>query len=411
MKKLLTMTFIFIGIFVLTGCKSDPTELIIYSDFAREISEKETYQTEIFSQFEEDNNVVIRFETLGQAQDTFNKIDSEQKAENYTIDLVISHFGTMSEYLDVGYIVDSSDLEDDMDDRTFLSTFDGTTNRGGNRYFFPINSDVYLAYANKKAFDTLPAGLTKAEILAGDYTWEDYVDWGAEIGGTMIHMKALPVKMLTYQIGGMALSNGGEYPVMNDAGNLKAWQDLIAMKDNVHPESATTSDSSALMADESVYLSFELMIPLATAYSAAPAKYEVFPGPLGTSGKAGSIIGGHGIGVVRNAPNQELAEKFIEWFTAPDQIVHAALGTIPTILEATTVLTDDPEDLVIKKGLDTVANANVEGLQMIPLYTSWGDLKGSYDRIYAGIMDGSVTLANLQDKLDEEQDALEALLK
>ena len=413
MKKLLILGIMFIGVFVLTGCKpaEDAVELVIYSDFAREIVEKEVYQTHIFEQFEEDHNVIIRFETLGQAQDTYNKIEVQQQAENYTIDLVISHFGTMAEYLDNGYIVDSSDFEDEMDDRTFLSTFDGTTTKDGNRYFFPINSDVYLAYANKKAFDTLPAGVTKADILAGDYTWEDYAAWGAAIGGTKIHMKALPVKMLTYQIGGMGLSNGGVYPIMNDAGALKAWQDVISMKANIHPESATTSDSSTLMADESVYLSFELMIPLAAAYSAAPAKYEVFPGPLGTSGKAGSIIGGHGIGIVKNAPNQELAEEFIKWFTAPEQIIHAALGTIPTILEATAVLTDDPEDLVIKKGLDTVANANVEGLQMIPLYTSWGDLKGCYDRTYAGIMDGTVDLGNLQAKLDAEQVIMDSLLK
>jgi ABC-type glycerol-3-phosphate transport system substrate-binding protein len=196
---------------------------------------------------------------------------------------------------------------------------------------------------------------------------------------------------------------------MNDAGNLKAWQDLIAMKDYVHPESATTSDSATLMANDSVYLSFELMTPLAQAYAAAPAKYEVFPGPLGTSGKAGSIIGGHGIGIVENAPNQDLAEEFIKWFTAPEQIIYASLGTIPTILEATEALGNDPEDIVIKKGLDTVANANVEGLQMIPEYTSWSDLKGAYDRTYAGIMDGSITLENLQAKLDEEQAYLESL--
>ena len=48
---------------------------------------------------------------------------------------------------------------------------------------------------------------------------------------------------------------------------------------------------------------------------------------------------------------------------------------------------------------------------MIPEYISWGDLKGSYDRIFAGILDGSVTLANLQEKLDAEQVNLEDLKK
>lgn len=414
MKRNLCLIIVTAVVFGLAACgknAEESKELVIFSDFAREVAEKELYQTEIFKKFEEDHNVKIKFETLAQAQDTFNKIDTEQKAKNYTVDLVISHFGTMSDYLDAGYIEDSSTLESSMSDRTFLSTFDGTTKANGNRYFFPINSDVYLAYANKKAFDTLPAGLTKEEILAGDYTWDDYVAWGAAIGGTKVHMKAQPVKMLTYQIGGMALSNGGQYPVMNDAGNKAAWETVIDMKDNIHVGSATTLDSATMMADESVYLSFELMTPLALTYTSAPAKYEVFPGPLGSSGKAGSIIGGHGIGIVKNAPNKELAEEFIKWFTSPEQIVDAALGTIPTIAEASNVLSNDPSDLVIKKGLETVKNANVEGLQMIPLYTSWGDVKGCYDRIYAGIMDGSITKANLQTKLDEEQVKLQALLK
>src|SRR5690606_30812153 len=146
-------------------------------------AEKETYRNEIFEEFEKENNVVIRFETLAQAEDTFNRVDSEQKAGNHTIDLLISHYGTMEDYISAGYMEDVSALEDDMDDRTFLSAFDGSTVSGGKRYFFPINSDVYLSYANKTAFDTLPSGLTKANILAGNYTWSDFAAWAAAIGG------------------------------------------------------------------------------------------------------------------------------------------------------------------------------------------------------------------------------------
>lgn len=411
MKKFLVMLTLIASLVLLASCsEGETTTLVIYSDFGREVVEKELYQTEIFDAFEEAHNVDIQFETLAQAEDTYNKIDTEQKAENYTIDLLISHFGTMADYISAGYVQNVNALEDEMSDRTFLETFDGSTNSGNTRYFFPINSDVYLAYANKDAFDTLPAGVTKEDILAGDYTWEDYVAWGEALGTNSVHMKAEPLKMLLYQIGGMALSNGGSFPVMNDAGNLKAWQDVIAMKDYIHPESATTSDSATLMGNDSVMLSFELMAPLATAYSAAPAKYEVFPGPMGTSDKAGSIIGGHGIGIVKGAPHQEMAEEFIKWFTAPEQIVDAALGTIPTLEEATTALTNDPEDLVIKMGLETVKNANVEGLQMISDYTSWSEVKAVYDSVYTGIMDGSITLANLQSVLDQKQIDLDNLL-
>ena len=409
MKKLLALMFVIVTVMVLVGCKSEPKELVIYSDFAREVAEKETYRNEIFEAFEEEHNVVIRFETLAQAEDTFNKVDTEQKASNHTIDLLISHYGTMEDYISAGYMENVSALEDEMDDRTFLSAFDGSTVSGGNRYFFPINSDVYLSYANKTAFDTLPTGLTKEEILAGNYTWEDFVAWADAIGGNSTMLKGEPLKQLLYQVGGMALSNGGTFPNLNDAGNLKAWQDIIAMKDNIHPESATTLDSATMMSSGSVVLAFDLMTPIANAVNAAPARYEVFPGPRGTSGKAGSIAGGHGIGIVKNAPNKALAEEFIKWFTAPEQIIYAALGTIPTLAEATAELSNDPSDVVIKQGLETLKNANVEGLQMISEFSSWSSVKETYDRIFSGIMAGTITLDNLQTKLNEEKAILEGL--
>jgi hypothetical protein len=62
-------------------------------------------------------------------------------------------------------------------------------------------------------------------------------------------------------------------------------------------------------------------------------------------------------------------------------------------------------------GIETLKNANIEGLQMISQYTDWGALKGTYDRIFVGIMNGSVTTANLQVKLDEEQAKMLALKK
>ena len=414
MKKILAFLMIITTSIALIGCNNEEVELVILSDFGREVIEKETYRTEIFDAFEEEHNVKISFETLAQAEDTFNKIDTEQKAENYTVDLLISHYGTMSDYISEGYMQEVDDLEDEMDDRTFLQTFNGSTNSDGNRYFFPVNSDVYLSYARKEAFDTLPTGLTKDDILAGDYSWADFIAWADAIGDGSVHIKGQATSMLLYEVGGMALSNGGAFPVMNDAGNLKAWQDIIALyeDDSIAAESLTSNVSNEHMvsAESGVKLAFELMAPLATAVSQSPAAFEIFPGPQGTSGKAGSIIGGHGIGIVNNAPNQELAEEFIKWFTAPEQIVHAALGTIPTIEEASDALGNDPEDEVIRQGLATVANANVEGLQMISAYTSWAEVKGVYDTVFTGIMNGTITNANIQATLDDQQDDLEDLL-
>jgi multiple sugar transport system substrate-binding protein len=409
MKKILSIFLIAIAAVVLSACGEQERELVIISDFAREVSEKEIYQNEIFAAFEAEHNVSIRFETTSQAAETFDKLDTEQRAGNHTVDLVISHFGNMVSYLNAGYIEDSSALERAMSDRTFLTTFDGTTKVGNTRYFFPINSDVYLTYANVEAFDYLPDGLTRQQVLDGNYTWDQFVAWANNMPGTRVFFKGSPNGQLLYQVAGKALAHGGTFPNLNDAGNQQAWANVYAMKDAIHPESLTNVTSEQLMANGSTLLAFELMAPLATAYSAAPARYEVFPGPKGMTGSAGSIIGGHGIGVAKNAPNRELAEEFIKWFTAPEQIIYAALGTIPTIQEASAALGNEPRDVVLRKGLETVANARVEGLQMIPEFTDWSALKGTYDRIFEEILDGRINSTNLLARLNEEQAILESL--
>ena len=48
---------------------------------------------------------------------------------------------------------------------------------------------------------------------------------------------------------------------------------------------------------------------------------------------------------------------------------------------------------------------------MISEYTSWSSLKETYDRIFSGIMAGTITNANLQTKLNEEQAILVSLKK
>lgn len=408
MKKFFSILLVVLSFSLLAACGGEETpELVIASVYASEVAEQELYEEELFAPFEEEHGVTIRFEQL-ESSDVQDKLEVERDSEEYTVDLVIEHFGNMVTYLDEGYMQDISDLESSMDDRTFIDAFDTNTHMDGDRYFFPVNADVYITIANADAFDDLPTGLSEEDILAGDYTWDDYVAWGNNLEGTKVFMKAAPENQLTYQIGGMALSHGGEYPVMNDSGNVAAWQDVIDMKDSIHPESKNNASATQLMGDNSTFLAFEHMAVVSTIYTAAPAKYEVFPGPEGSSGKAGSIAAGHGIGIVENAPNQDLAEDFIEFVTSPEKSRHLALGTIPTIEEAE--LGEGAEDEVLEIALSTIANANVEGLQMIGDYSDWSSVKAVYDSVYDGIMDESITSSNLRDELDDMQDDLDDLL-
>lgn len=423
MKKLLVLFAAFAITLSLSACGNDdneteyePSTLVIQSAFAREVTEKETYQTEIFAEFEEMYNVTIEFTTYDAVGALYNKIDTEQQSDNVVSDVLIAHYSDMVNFIENDYVQSLNDLEDTMTDRTFSTAFDSSTNADGERYFFPINTDVYLSIAHIDAFDYLPAGLTKDDVLAGDYTWAQFVEW---CDGTNVKtaLKGESGRLIIYQVGGMALSHtdtvAGTFPNVNSLANQRAWKDILALKAKgaIHAESLNLSSTGALLESGAIQVAFEHLSVVASTYSAAPAQFEVFPGPKGESGKAGTIAGGHGVGIIEGAPNQEMAEKFVDWMTQKEQIVHAALGSIPPLVEATEALGNTPADLVVKMGISTIANANVEGLQMIPLYTEWGGVKAVSDEIFAEIMNGTITTeAQLLTKLDEQQAELEALL-
>jgi multiple sugar transport system substrate-binding protein len=419
MKKLFLLLAAVTISLTLTACGgNEPTTLVISSSFAREVTELEIYQKEIFEQFEEDNNVKIEFTAFSEVGALFDKIDTEQKADEVVTDVLIAHYSDMVNFIEENdYMVSLNDLEDSMTGRTFSTSFDTSTNANGNRYFFPINTDVYLSIARNEAFDYLPSGLTEADVLAGDYTWDQFVEW---CDGTNVKtaIKGQAGKLIIYQVGGMALAHtdtvAGTFPNVNSAANQRAWKQILEMKNNgaIHAQSSTITSAQELLESGAIQVAFEHLSVVGLTYDGAPAQFKVFPGPKGDSGKAGTIAGGHGVGVVKGSPNQELAEKFVEWMTAPEQIVHAALGSIPPLEEATAALGTSPADEVIKQGINTIANSNVEGLQMIPDYTEWGAVKGVSDAIFAEIMDGTITTeAQLLAKLAAQQTALEALKK
>lgn len=419
MKKLLIALFALTLVLVLSACKEDePTVLVIQSSFVREVSEKEIYQDEIFAAFEEEHNVTIELNSYSEVGNLYDKIETEQESGNVTSDLIIAHYSDMVNYkTDNDYVLNLDALETEMDDRTFLDAFESSTFENGSRYFFPINIDVYIGIASNDAFDHLPSGVTEQDVMDGNYTWDDYVAW-ADGDNVMTFIKGLAGSQIIYQIGGMALSHtdtiDGTFPNLNSEANQKAWNDILTMKLNgaIHAESTTVNSAQDLLESGAVQLAFEHQSVVGLTYAGAPAQFKVFPGPKGDSGNAGTIAGGHGIGVVKGAPNEELAKEFIKWITAPEQIVDAALGSTPPLVEATAALGTSPADEVIAMGVATLENSNVEGLQMIPDYTDWGGVKGCSDAVFAKIMDGTITTeAQLLAELNTQQDNLEALLK
>ncbi len=396
------MSFLAAGVLFANGgqeVEEGPTSLIVSSRLWSPASEQKFLIDEIFPQFEAENNCIVKFEILG--DDMLLKRAKMQSATGrVTVDVVIAHSGKMNEWITGGYIEALPVTE--WPGRTFSAAFLDSITSGGKTYFAPVGGDVYLLLANNKALKYLPAG---ADVQ--DITWAQYVDWAVAIaegeGEGKCAVTGVPMKSLIYMYGGMFLSFGGEFPVVNSPGAIEAWKLLTKMQHAYSPTVMTYDNVTMPMKSGETWLTVAHMARMGEAYRSNPSGYVLAPAPRGPKG-IGSIAGVSGFAVLIGAEHRDLALKFIEFMTRPDIAVEVARGTggfLPPIDEAIAVLGDTPTDEVIKKGVMVLQNGVVSGLPVSD-YTSWGAVKQVYDDIFKemiiekGVFDQAIVDAGQQ---------------
>ncbi len=383
-----------------------PTSLIVSSRLYSPATEQKFLYDEIFPQFEKENNCVVKFEIL---DDTvlLKRAKLQAQTGRVTTDVVIVHNGVMDQWINNKYVEELPVSE--WKGRTFSAAFMDSISSGGKIYFAPVGGDVYLLLANKKAMKYLPAGADVQNI-----TWEQYVDWAVAIadgeGEGKCAVTGVPMKSLIYMYGGMFLSYGGEFPVINSPGAIEGWKLLTKMHKAYSPTVMTYDNVTAPMKSGETWLTVAHMARTGEAYRSNPSNYVIAPAPKGPKG-IGSIAGVSGFGIPVGAEHRDLALKFIEFMTRPDIAVKVARGTggfLPPIDEAIKVLGDSPVDEVIKKGVLVLQNGVVSGVPG-SAYTSWGAVKQVYDDVFKEMIIGT----GVFDKalLDNAQAKLEALKK
>ncbi len=405
MLSLLTTGFMFAG-----GqdevAADGPTSLIVSSRLWSPAAEQKFLYDEVFPEFEKENNVVVKFEIL---DDTVLLKRAKLQAETgrVTVDVVIAHNGVMDQWISNKYVEELP--VSDWPGRTFSSAFMDSIASGGKTYFAPVGGDVYLLLANNKAMKYLPAGVDVQDI-----TWEQYIDWAVAIaegeGEGKCAVTGVPMKSLVYMYGGMFLSYGGEFPVINSPGALEGWKLLTKMHNAYSPTVMTYDNVTAPMKSGETWLTVAHMARTGEAYRSNPSNYVIAKAPKGPKG-IGSIAGVSGFGVPVGAEHRDLALKFIEFMTRPEIAVKVARGTggfLPPIDEAIAVLGNSPVDEVIKKGVMVLQTGVVSGVPG-SAYTSWGAVKQVYDDVFADMIIGT----GVYDKaiLDAAQAKLEALKK
>ena len=406
------IVLLFMPVIVLISCqkksetveKCEPVELIVESRLFDPPEEKNFLLEEILPEFEEANNCVVKFETMDD-DSLLKKAQFQKESGKVTTDVVIVHDGIMYEWIRNEYVLPLP--VEEWSDRTFSKAFRYRISSGGETYFAPIGGDVYLTLINKKALPYKPEGVNPQNL-----TWEQYVRWARNVAAGEGEGKAgvtgVAQKSLIYMYGGVFLSYGGKFPVINSSEAIEGWELMVKMKDAYSPRINEYDNMTPVMKSGDIWMTVAHMVRMGEVYRDAPEDFILAPAPRGPEG-IGTIAGASGFAVMNGAPHRDLAVKFIEFMTQPERAVTISKGTggfIPPINESLDKLGNSVEDEIIAKGIEVLKTGIVSGVPGGD-YVSWGDVKQVYDDAFQELVlkRGAVDLAYL----DEAQERLNNL--
>jgi multiple sugar transport system substrate-binding protein len=365
---------------------------------------------EIIKPFEEEHGITVNFSIIDD-QTLLQHAEVQQTTNHVTTDIVVSHNGSMPQWLDAGWVEDLTDVVAGWTDRTFSEAFVTDTNRDGRQYFLPVGADVYLLLANNKTLPYLPDGVDLDAI-----TWDQYAAWAVAIaegeGEGKVCITGIPSKSWVYMFGGTGLSYGAGFPDANSEGAMAAWKvwETIGKAGGFVPTVLNVDSCVDPMMREESWLTVFHNARAGQVYASNETAFTLAPAPSGPVG-IGSIAGVSGYAVMKGSANYDLAISFLEYLTRPEIQVKLAKGTggfIPPVEEARDYIGDEAIDEVINKAVLVLNNGVVSGVPGSD-YQDWGAVKACYDDVFEDtILPG---LDVTQERLDEAEACIVALLK
>jgi len=389
------------------GKTEDKKSLFILSRLWSKPSEQLYIKREIFAPFEKEKGIHIRMDVLEDTQN-LQRVEIQQKSKNYIADIIISHSGNMSQWIDYGYVESLNPIMKDWKNREIIPAFNKNTSKDGKTYFIPIAADVYLLMANKKAMPYLPKG-----VDINDITWVQLVQWAKNIrkqtGVGRFIVSGVQDQSFIYQIGACALSYGSSFPSINSDGAIKAWELFSDMAKSYTPSVINVSDCSLPMKRGEGWLTVMINAAVADVFASNQTKYVVAAMPKGPKGR-GMIAAANGIGIITHSKHPELAREFVEYITRPEVLAKIARGPggfIPPMEETMKYLNDAGQDEVTRQAIAQLNKDSIISGVPGDKYQSWSAVKLVFDNIFKLyiLKDKEITKAVL-DKGEEQLNEL-----
>ncbi len=420
-SKILKFAFLSLAaMLLLTGCgktgdgknETSGEQIVILSGLWSKPTEGEFVVSQILNPLAEKLGISISFQTMDDLT-ALQRLEVQTASGNICSNIEIASSGSMTDWINSGYLVDLTEKVAGWKDLKFIPAFSKGIEIDGKQYFLPIAGNVYLLIANKKALKYLPKGAKIDEL-----TWDQFADWalnikkGTGFGRTVVC--GVPLKSFIYQFGTCALSYGAEFPEINSEGAKKAWTifEKLSQADAFIPNIREIADCSLPMIRGEAWLSILNNTKVGEVFETNETKFVVAKMPKGPKGR-GIIVGFSGMALIKNSQNQKTALGIIKYLTKPDIQVQLARGTggfVPAVEAALKFLdVNDPQDIVIRKAIHELKGNVVASGVPGSKYKDWGAVKMVFDNIFERVL---LRKEKLTDKmLDEAAEKIKELRK
>jgi multiple sugar transport system substrate-binding protein len=391
-----------------------PFTKIIFASTQLSQPQEQSFTMGLLSALLNEKNIQAVFVPLG-----YSDMVSKLKAEVSSGSVSVSLIGGLSTEID--YFASQGWLEDlsrygTLPGRTFTSSVMNVVEQQKKQYgiqtFVPWMTATFVIVVNNKAFDYLPAGLTKEDVIKGTdkWTWDALVAWAKNIyektGEKRVGLPAGSGGLLHRLIHGYLYVSYTGYQArkFNSPEAVAMWNKLKELWNYCHPESTTWSAMADPLLKGDVWIAWDHTARIISAIKTKPDDFTVVPVPRGPAGR-GYILVLAGLAIPKGAPNPEAAWEVIEFLTRPENQARIAenVGFFPVVKEATPTIVD-PGVKKVAEGVSTQMSL-ADGIPVaIPsLGAKAGDFMAIYRTAFERIVlkgeDASTVLSQLDPQL------------
>jgi len=207
-------------------------------------TERQFMEGDLLANFAKQYGIKVKFLPLTY-QEASSRIEAEQKAGKVSVNLFADLQGGIDLLAGKGFMMDMEGYI--FPGRTFIQTLEKYAYAQGIKEFVPWLQATYVMVVNKKAFDYLPKGLTKDDVIYGSekWTYDALLEWARMIqiktGRPPIGFPMSPRGLWHRFLHGYIYPSftGAQALKFDSVRALEMWEYLKRLYKYIHPASST----------------------------------------------------------------------------------------------------------------------------------------------------------------------------